>query len=246
MDAPGLPPGEVADAYRVLRRVNRQLGNLRTIRLEVARFLREIPHPGGALSALDVGSGSGDIGEHLAGQLGGRGPQPRALVMSLDRDATAARLAHASALPVIRGDALRLPFADRSVDLVTAVKFAHHFQGPELDRLIHEMSRVARHRVIVLDIRRHWAAYLGFVAWSRVFTRNRFVRHDGPLSVLRGFTGDELASLGRARPEFAWQVRSYLGFQLALVGQRIATPQPPGSARPGPSPAGRHAHDATV
>jgi hypothetical protein len=79
---------------------------------------------------------------------------------------------------------------------------------------------VARRRVLVLDIRRHAAAYWGFVAWSRVFTRNRLVRVDGPISVRRGFTVRELAEHGAGVPGWRWEVRRYAGFQLALVGGR--------------------------
>lgn len=229
MDAPGLPAGEVAEAYRVLRRVNRQLGNLRTLRREVDRMTAEDgPWPAGlAVSALDVGSGSGDLAWALGQRLAAGRPGGSA-VYALDRDPTAVALAGRAGLAVVRGDALRIPCADASVDLVTAVKFAHHFKGSALARLLVEMARVARRRVLVLDIRRHWLAYYGFVAWSRAFTSNRLVRHDGPLSVLRGFTPGELAALGTAVPAFQWTVRRYAGFQLALVGRR----RPPGDASP--------------
>lgn len=238
MDAPGLPAAEIAEAYRVLRRVNSQLGNLRSVRRELDRLLAEggFPDGGKGLTVLDVGSGSGDIPGALVGRLPGG-----ATVLALDRDPTAVALARRSGLNVVRGDALRLPFADASIDLVTAVKFAHHFSGPALDRLLAEAARVARRRVLVLDIRRHWLAYFGFVAWSRVFTRNRLVRYDGPLSVLRGFTAGELAGLGGAVPGFEWDVRRYAGFQLALVGRRTvpAGRKGPGSAQnPGPTGSG--------
>jgi SAM-dependent methyltransferase len=145
----------------------------------------------------------------------------RPAVLAVDRDPTAAALARRDGLTVVRADALRLPFRDGAADLVLAVKFAHHFRGEALARLLAEMTRVARSRVLVLDIRRHWLAYAGFVAWSWVFTRNRLVRHDGPLSVLRGFTAGELNELGAACPGFEWTVRAYAGFQLVLVGRRI-------------------------
>jgi ubiquinone/menaquinone biosynthesis C-methylase UbiE len=223
MDAPGLPEAEVAEAYRVLRRVNRQLGNLRTVRRELARLIAEDGPRGrgGAaeVTVLDVGSGAGDIPRALADWPASG--SSASMSLALDRDPTAVSIARRSGLDVVRGDALRLPFADRSVDLVTAVKFAHHFSGPGLDRLLAEMARVARRRVLVLDIHRHWLAYYGFIAWSRVFTRNRLVRYDGPLSVLRGFTAPELNGLGRALPGFEWTVRGYAGFQLALVGRRV-------------------------
>jgi ubiquinone/menaquinone biosynthesis C-methylase UbiE len=220
MDAAGLDEDEVSDAYRVLRRVNRQLGNQHTMERELRRYLEEEPRGDEAVTILDVGSGSGDIVGAIQTRLGAR--RVRAAAVALDRDAIAARLARGRGIGAVRGDALRLPFADRSVDVVTAVKFAHHFAGEALHRLVAEMSRVARRRVVVLDIRRHWVAYWGFVAWSRLFTRNRLVRFDGPLSVLRGFTRPELAELSRPIPRFLWTVRAYPGFQLALVGRRTS------------------------
>ncbi len=219
MDAPGLPEAEVIDAYRVLRRVNRQFfGGRRPMARELDRYLGDEQAPA-RVTLLDVGSGSGDLARFAEDHLAKRGAPTRAI--ALDRDPTAASLAVADGLLAVRGDALRLPFADASIDLVTAVKFAHHLHGPELTTLFAEMSRVARRRVLVLDIRRHWLAYAGFVAWSHVFTRNRLVRHDGPLSVLRGFTAGELLDASRDISAFDWKVRRYAGFQLALIGRRV-------------------------
>ncbi len=219
MDAPGLAPSEVIAAYQVLQRVNRQLGHLQSLKRELRRSLAEDPLEPGPVTLLDVGSGSGDLPWELGKLLKGRAI--RGLTFALDRDPTAVQLAASRSLIAVQGDALRLPFPDRSLDLVTAVKFAHHFRGDGLTRLVSEMARVARCRVVILDIRRHWLAYWGFRAWSRLFTRNRLVRHDGPLSVLRGFTKQELAELTAPVPGFAWTVRSYAGFQLALIGSRL-------------------------
>ncbi len=216
MDAPGLPEAEVEDAYRTLRRVNKHLGNLRAIRREFRRFLAEDGEGPALLTVLDVGSGSGDIPLDLRGRAPGR----LAAVIALDRDPTAVASARRRGGAVVQGDALRLPFGARSIDLVTAVKFAHHFHGPSLALLLAEMARVARRRVVVLDIRRHLLAYWGFRAWSLIFTRNRLVRHDGPLSVLRGFTAGELLDATASIPGYSWHVRPYLGFQLALAGRR--------------------------
>ncbi len=217
MDAPGLPDSEVEEAYRVLSVVNRQLGNLRSIRREFRRFLQDGVPKGAGVTLLDVGSGSGDIPEELQGI-----PHEGFLeIVALDRDPTAVASARRRSLNVVRGDALRLPFADQSIDLVIAVKFAHHFSGVSLDQLLGEMARVAARRVIVLDIRRHWLAYWGFWVWSRLFTRNRLVRNDGPLSVLRGFSPEELTNASARFSNFKWSVRASLGFQLLLVGQRV-------------------------
>src|SRR4029077_1838984 len=65
MDAPGLPESEVAAAYQVLAQVNRQLGNVRSMRHELRRFLAEDCAGAGAVTLLDLGSGSGDIPRDL-------------------------------------------------------------------------------------------------------------------------------------------------------------------------------------
>lgn len=219
MDAPGLPEAEVADAYRVLRRVNRQFfGGGPSLRRELRRALAEDGPFAGPLAVADLGSGSGDLLALIRDTMTARGLAVRPL--AIDLDPIALRLARDGGLLAGRADALRLPLADRSVDLVLAVKFAHHFSGPALRRLLAEMARVARRRVVILDIRRCRAAYWGFRAWSLLFTRNRLVRHDGPLSVLRAFTRSELEALALDVPGFDWQVRPHPGFQLALVGRR--------------------------
>jgi SAM-dependent methyltransferase len=219
MDAPGLSPTEVADAYQVLRRINRQLGNLRGMTRELRRFLAEEDVPIGRLSILDVGAGAGDLPESLRSLLEQCAIPAR--VLALDWDPTAVLLARRQSLETVRGDALRLPFADGSIDLITATKFAHHFAGGRLLRLVSEMARVARRRVVILDIHRHWLAYWGILVWTRVLTRNRLVRYDGPLSVLRGFTSRELIELTDPLDHFSWTVRTYAGYQLALVGRRL-------------------------
>jgi SAM-dependent methyltransferase len=230
MDAPGLPESEVAAAYQVLERVNHQLGNQRSMGRELRRFLAGEGSGVDRVTLLDLGTGSGDIPRAIREALVSRGIV--GVAIALDHDPTAVKLARREPLDVVRGDALRLPFADGSIDLVTAIKFAHHFSGTALSCLVAEMARVARHRVIVLDIRRHWVAYWGFVAWSRIWTRNRLVRFDGPLSVLRGFTAAELLALTTPLPAFEWTVRSYLGFQLALVGRRAEAANLGDSASP--------------
>jgi hypothetical protein len=217
MDSPGLPAAEVAEAYFVLSKINRHLGNARTVHREWCRFCADdLPddHP---ISILDVGSGMADLTKRI--QQSARAQAIKLRAFAIDRDQTATVLASREVPNVVRADALRLPFPDQSIDIVLAVKLAHHFEGSWLARLLDELTRVARRRVIVLDIRRHWLAYWGFVAWSSVCTRNRLVRHDGPVSVLRGFTPAELQALARGQRRFDWTVRSYAPFQLVLVGR---------------------------
>jgi ubiquinone/menaquinone biosynthesis C-methylase UbiE len=177
------------------------------------------------LTLLDVGCGSGDLPELAGRWMTEKGVSGHAV--GVDRDQIATRLGCDDGLGNVRCDAFRLPFADRAFDVVTAAKFAHHFEGIALRYLIAELARVARRRLVVIDIERHWLAYWGFRAWSLVGTRSRVVRYDGALSVLRGFTPAELAELCKAAPEMSWSVRRHAGFQLVLLGRRPSWGGPP-------------------
>ncbi len=68
----------------------------------------------------------------------------------------------------------------------------HHFRGDAASALLREMNRVARVAVVVSDLRRSWIAAAGFWLASFPLAFHPVTRHDGVLSVFRGFTSDEL------------------------------------------------------
>jgi SAM-dependent methyltransferase len=84
-------------------------------------------------SCLDLGGGSGMTAKMLAAS----GMPFLACV-----DISAPMLRH-SGLPSVQGDALRLPFADTSFDLVVAAAFLHHVPGLERD-VLRECARVIK------------------------------------------------------------------------------------------------------
>ncbi len=92
--------------------------------------------------------------------------------------------ARASRSPPTRA---RFHFAAHSVDIVTCSQVLHHFGDDDTKQLIAEMHRVARLRVVVSEIRRAWGAAAGvwLAGWMLGF--HPVSRHDGVVSVLRGF-----------------------------------------------------------
>jgi SAM-dependent methyltransferase len=124
---------------------------------------------------------------------------------------------------VVCADALALPFRDRSIDVVMCSQVLHHFDDAEAVRLLREMHRVARHGAVVVDLRRSWIAAIGFWLVSFPLCFHRVTRHDGVVSVLRGFTAADLDRLIRAATGVAPRVRRRLGFRLAARWTRAAS-----------------------
>ena len=109
-------------------------------------YHEEVSRLVGLLSALppartlDVACGSGFLSRHLLGA-----------TVGLDRSPSMARLAR-SRIPgsmVVLGDALRMPFADRSFERVLTGHFYGHLGGDERDAFLSEASRVAGELVVV-------------------------------------------------------------------------------------------------
>ena len=111
-------------------------------------------------------------------------------------------------------DALALPFADASIDVVMCSQVLHHFEFEDAERLVREMNRVARVAVIVSDLRRSWVAAAGFWLVSFPMGFHPVTRHDGVVSVLRGFTSTELHTVVRSATGAAPVVSRRLGWRL--------------------------------
>ena len=88
---------------------------------------------------LDVGAGTG----HLTAAFRRRGHPVTAL------DATDAMLRRNEAGARVRADAARLPFPDRSFDLVVEANLLHHVADPV--GVLREMARVTRGAVAVIE-----------------------------------------------------------------------------------------------
>ena len=98
--------------------------------------------------------------------------------------------------------------------MVTCSQVLHHFADDEAAAVLRELDRVARVRVIVADLRRSWLAVAGIWAASFPLRFHPVSRHDGMVSVLRGFTAAELEARVVDAIGAPADVRRRLGFRV--------------------------------
>jgi 2-polyprenyl-3-methyl-5-hydroxy-6-metoxy-1,4-benzoquinol methylase len=217
LDDPTTDPAVRERSLHDVRRSNVLLGGLRAVLAEVSRLLPSLG-PGGTL--LDVGTGLADIPR--AARDRARTEGVALVVLGVDGAESLSRLAAPTLDGSACADVRDLPFPDASIDVVTCSQLLHHFDDREIPRVLRELDRVARGHVIVSDLRRSWLAACGFwlVSWPLGFSR--VTRHDGTLSVLRGFTAAELSRHVQLATGRRATIRRHLGWRLTASWEKRA------------------------
>lgn len=187
LDEDGLDPDLVIRSMNDVARANRFFGGSSAA---VAELVPAFAKSNGTLTILDVGTGTGDIAERARGKAMRAGIS--VLTVGLDSAAELALLSRTRHNAVVCGDALQLPFPDRSFDVVLGSQILHHFDDSSAVQFLSELNRVARIRVVVSDLRRSWLAILGLWVGSFLLRFHPVSRHDGIVSIRRGFTSTEL------------------------------------------------------
>ena len=185
-------PETLRDNLRDMARANRLTGG-RALSL---RAIAAVAPSTGPLSMIDVGTGGADIPLALL-----TSPRFRSRVTVTATDsrpevldaARAARpdLDQVEGLRLEVADGRKLPYSDGTFDIAHASLVLHHIEPTDAPRFLRELARVSRRGVVLNDLSRRPITVLGAWLLSRVFTHNRYSRHDAPLSARRAYTFDE-------------------------------------------------------
>jgi ubiquinone/menaquinone biosynthesis C-methylase UbiE len=184
---------------REIRFINQKLCDRsaleKTLLAEIERVdLREF-------SVLDVGAGSGELLAVIADFA--RESERHARLLGLDLNELSAREIAGETLrypeiAAVRGDALRLPFDDDVFDYCVCSLFTHHLTDKQIPLVLAEMSRVARRGIVVIDLERSAVAWGLYRLFCFAYRISPLVRHDGLLSIRKGFRTGEFDAIGRS------------------------------------------------
>jgi ubiquinone/menaquinone biosynthesis C-methylase UbiE len=208
---------EYEDCIGELQLVNRWIGDAHSLK---ATLLREVEAQRLTnFSMLDIGAGSGELLRVAATWARQTHRQLRAVGLDMNERMAESIVEESEPfdeISSVRGDALKLPFAEAEFDYVICSLFTHHLLDEQVVQVLGEMSRVAKRRIFVIDLHRHPVAYFLYTTVGKLILHSRLVRHDGALSILRGFKSYELLELAqRAGLHDVW-VERHFPYRLVL------------------------------
>ena len=209
LDNPRVDPDLMRRSMRDVERANALFGGRRAALAELRVALGKAK---GKVTMLDVGTGRGDIPASAVPLAKSMGITLR--TVGIDLSLPLVTGVENGNRYVLRADALALPFRDESVDIVMASQVLHHFTEESAPALISEMNRVARLSVVISDLRRSLIAAAGLWLGSFPLGFHPVSRHDGVVSVMRGFLPIELADLVERATGLRPEVHRRLGFRV--------------------------------
>ncbi|HEY3381908.1 MAG TPA: methyltransferase domain-containing protein [Vicinamibacterales bacterium] len=221
MDSNQWPAPVVRKTLRFLELTNRCFGGAAVV---LRRFVSW--HGQRAFTAslriLDVGTGGADVPVALINWARPLGLDLRVTAIDSAPDIVEAARARVSRVPEItveRCSLFDLAASGRRFDIVVASLFLHHVPPSRTPDALRAIDRLAVRGVIISDLMRSPVALVAVGALALV-AGNHVVRHDGPLSVRRAFTVDELEQLASNTGLTYLAAEREGPFRVSLSGQK--------------------------
>jgi ubiquinone/menaquinone biosynthesis C-methylase UbiE len=202
---------EIATALSDLRHINLWFGGIATTQSMIARAATKAGAT--SLSLLEVAAGNGYVPQSASTRMQRSGI--RLQVTLLDR-AQSHLNRSGNGTSAVAGDALALPFADGSFDLVSCCLFAHHLEPREIVAFVDEGLRVCRTAVIINDVIRD-PIHLTLVYLSLPLYLSRFTHHDAPASVRRAYTVEEMYEMLRQTAAAGVEIDRHPFFRMGAI-----------------------------
>lgn len=215
------PEQAVVDkVYSFLAMVNRRFGGAAATLTRFETFSRSW-RPGERIDVLDIASGAADIPRALITWGRARGFDVRVTALDISRSALdyARRAGPADPRLTFLCADIGRPFCrDASFDYVTSALFFHHLTDEQVVDVLRLSDRLARRGMVVNDLVRSRRAWR--LTWLLTWPFHPILHYDGPLSIRRALTPEELLALAR-HAGIPWlTIERHFGERMTAAGAR--------------------------
>lgn len=226
LDRAGNSDEEVRGSLRDLEWFNRYFGGVRTVLSHLSRMAGGRSQ--GSLTILDIATGGADLPRAICRWARKRNLAVTVEALDWNDQVLAAATEWSVGYPEIRlrrSEVPPLPYPNQSFDYVISSLFFHHLSEAQGVTLLREMGRIARRGLVVNDLLRSRRARFLTAIVTRLLSANRLTRHDGPISVLRGFRPDEMLRMATEAGLADVRLSLHPWFRIALVKEFAPAPR---------------------
>ena len=185
---------ELKHTLKEIEQINNRLGGNQVTLSGIQRLMKS--NPKSSYTIIDIGCGSGGFLKNLAIWA----KKKRISVNLIGVDANPHTIEWAQDLAEKENAAISFQVMDVfseyfnqiEADIVTCNLTLHHFDDMKILHLLQQISRNAHIGVVINDLHRSKLAYRLFQAYAVLFMKSKIAKHDGLISILRGFRKNEL------------------------------------------------------
>ncbi len=199
LDRPDVPFGDILLNMKELNTINRLLGGHRITCKGIERIISSSARPKDykwRICEIGCGNGNNITAIHNWCQAN----HIRAEFVGIDISeaciAAGQQSAAAAYTNFIASD-YRTAQLDQPPDIIFSSLFCHHFSDQQLVEQLVWLKQNARYGFFINDLHRHFLAFHSIRILTAVFSNSYLVKHDAPVSVLRGFRRKEWLQLFR-------------------------------------------------
>ncbi|MAN58325.1 MAG: methyltransferase [Flavobacteriaceae bacterium] len=199
MDSFDLQGAEMSELLNDLKTVNRYLGGTRITLEGIKKLLTNRPRDR-PVTIVDFGCGDGEMlrkcaiyGENVGCKFKLIGVDANGHILEDAR----IKSANYKNISFQKIDVFSTEQSLPECDIALCTLFLHHFRDSEIAALLQRIHIRSNVGIVVNDLQRSWLAFRLFKVFGRVFLKSKTARHDGLVSVARGFRKKELMQISK-------------------------------------------------
>jgi 2-polyprenyl-3-methyl-5-hydroxy-6-metoxy-1,4-benzoquinol methylase len=192
LDQPGIPAADIQRNLYELSVINQQLGGHAITWQGFSRLAKKE----NKIHVCEIGCGGGDNLKAIEKKtgVGFAGLSFTGIDINPDCIRVAEKTVWTKPAGFLVSDYKKIFFSSKP-DIIFSSLFCHHFKEDELIQMFRWMLENSRSGFFINDLHRHPLAYHSIRFLTKIFSRSYLVKHDAPLSVMRGFKKKELEDL---------------------------------------------------
>jgi 2-polyprenyl-3-methyl-5-hydroxy-6-metoxy-1,4-benzoquinol methylase len=195
MDDFDLQGAEMEVLLSDLKRVNKLLGGTSITLNGIQQLLKEDNQ---TATIVDVGCGDGELLRQCAKYTRQKGWKCKLIGIDANNHILETARKRSTDFPEISYQTINV-FSDEiktiEADIFLCTLFLHHFSNDKIALILNNLMSQAKVGIVVNDLHRSKLAFNLFKPFSAIFIKTKIARHDGLVSVARGFKKKELVAI---------------------------------------------------